>query len=111
MNAGLGLEVGEFALEIGPLDGGQNVGVIDDTARQGWRIGRPNGCEGQRRGDRQRESGGEPARERRDAAAGQNFTFGTASEPCAAVNSARGLALRKKVDAQITSGKVRSAVL
>ena len=55
--------------------------------------------------------GRSPVRIGRGRSPHQNFTAGGVSAPSLAVNSAIGLLPRKKVLAQSTVGKVRSAVL
>ncbi len=61
----------------------------------------------QRRQQRRAEASARDDRAQRD----QNFTFGAACASSVAVNSAIGLLPLKKVEAQITPGKVRNSTL
>ena len=106
LDARLALQRRELAFEGAALIGRQNIGRVDNAPGQDGEIRRRR--ERQRRRQQQRQQRRKPTRRANRA---QNFTFGAASEPLSAVNSTNGLLPLKNVDAQITLGNVRSAVL
>ena len=119
LDAGLRLEIGELRLDRGLGLRREDAGLVDDAAgerREGQRRrerrdederdGEERACRDARRRSARRVVGPVIA-----ASPHQNFTAGGVSAPSLAVNSAIGLLLRKKVLAQSTPGKVRSAVL
>jgi hypothetical protein len=106
LDARLRFQRRQLGLERGPLIGRQDIGGVDDAPAQRRKARR--GREGACRREQQRQQRNEGAK---SADRSQNFTFGAAAAPVSAVNSTIGLLPLKAVDAQITVGNVRSAVL
>ena len=110
LDAGFVVERLQLAFERGALRGRDDIGLVDHAPGQ-------QGIVRRRRERRRAENGAEQEDDKRRAKTApqrhaetpdQNFTFGAACASSVAVNSAIGLLELKKVDAQITLGKVRN---
>src|ERR1700722_3433982 len=113
LDAGFVVERLQLGLKRGALTSRDDIGLVDHAPgeqgivrRRGERRTAENGSE--QEDDKRRAK--TPAR-RRVETADQNFTFGAACASSVAVNSAIGLFEEKKVEAQMTLGKVRNATL